>query len=194
MSRQTILSKIAANKPTSLELPEIPNFPRSKNTESAFIRNAQKSGSFTFTQNQLEDQLLPFLRDLSPGNQSIFSSDERWLVSNVNMKEFNHPKELDGIDIALFKGRLAVAENAAIWITEEDFAPFRVLPFITQHLILTVPKNGIVANMHEAYQQIEIDEHGYGVFIAGPSKTADIEQSLVIGAQASRSLTIILLD
>ena len=40
----------------------------------------------------------------------------------------------------------------------------------------------IVHNMHEAYGSCSFDSAGFGVFISGPSKTADIEQSLVIGA------------
>jgi L-lactate dehydrogenase complex protein LldG len=36
--------------------------------------------------------------------------------------------------------------------------------------------------------------YGFGTFIAGPSKTADIEQSLVLGAHGPRSLIVFLLD
>jgi L-lactate dehydrogenase complex protein LldG len=45
----------------------------------------------------------------------------------------------------------------------------------------------IVPTMHEAYRQINIAEEGWGAFIAGPSKTADIEQSLVIGAHVQEA-------
>ena len=38
------------------------------------------------------------------------------------------------------------------------------------------------------------NEYGYGSFISGPSKTADIAQVLVMGAQAARSATVLLLD
>jgi len=85
-------------------------------------------------------------------------------------------------------GHFGVAENAAIWFYEEDLA-LRVLPFITQNLAVVLPEDQIVANMHEAYE-ILTPQTGYGVFIAGPSKTADIEQSLVIGAHGSRSMTV----
>jgi L-lactate dehydrogenase complex protein LldG len=35
-------------------------------------------------------------------------------------------------------------------------------------------------------------EYGFGVFLAGPSKTADIEQSLVLGAHGARGLVVFL--
>jgi L-lactate dehydrogenase complex protein LldG len=36
--------------------------------------------------------------------------------------------------------------------------------------------------------------YGFATFIAGPSKTADIEQSLVLGAHGPRSLIVFLID
>jgi L-lactate dehydrogenase complex protein LldG len=50
-----------------------------------------------------------------------------------------------------------------------------------------------VPTLHEAYQQLAVNEAGYGVFKAGPSKTADIEQSLVIGEHGSMSLLVFII-
>lgn len=111
--------------------------------------------------------------------------------STIDLSKVSDPHELAGVDLAIIRGQLGVAENAAIWVSEEDCG-HRVLPFITQHLLILLSQKKLVHNMHEAYAQIEVDATGFGVFIAGPSKTADIEQSLVIGAQGARSLTVIL--
>lgn len=99
------------------------------------------------------------------------------------------PHDLEMLNLAIIEGDFAVAENGAIWVSEKNI-PHRVLPMITQYLVIVVKKSEIVTNMHRAYERVKVDETGFGTFISGPSKTADIEQSLVIGAHGARGLTV----
>ncbi|MEA5460031.1 LUD domain-containing protein [Arcicella sp. LKC2W] len=109
---------------------------------------------------------------------------------NLNISD---PHDLEMLNLAIIKGDFAVAENGAIWVSEKHI-PHRVLPMITQYLVIVVKKSEIVTNMHRAYERVKVDETGFGTFISGPSKTADIEQSLVIGAHGARGLTVYVLD
>ena len=102
------------------------------------------------------------------------------------------PHDLAGLNMAIIEGQLAVAENAAIWVDERQL-PQRVVPMITQYLIIVIRQSTIVANMHDAYRKIQVNATGFGTFLCGPSKTADIEQSLVIGAHGARSLMVYIL-
>ena len=102
------------------------------------------------------------------------------------------PHELAGLNLTILEGTISVAENAAIWVDERQL-PQRVVPMITQYLAIAIRQSNMVANMHDAYRQIQVDATGFGTFICGPSKTADIEQSLVIGAHGARSLTVYML-
>ena len=102
------------------------------------------------------------------------------------------PHELEMLNLAIIKGDFAVAENAAIWVSEKQL-PHRALPMITQYLAIIIHKSDILTNMHRAYERVKVDETGFGTFISGPSKTADIEQSLVIGAHGARSLVVYVL-
>jgi len=54
--------------------------------------------------------------------------------------------------------------------------------------------DAIVPTMHHAYERTSATNYGFGTFIAGPSKTADIEQSLVIGAHGPRSMTVFVIN
>lgn len=93
---------------------------------------------------------------------------------------------------AWLPGTLGVAENGAISL-EDRHLPHRLLPFICEHLVLVLERSAIVPTLHQAMERISLHTNGFGVFIAGPSKTADIEQSLVIGAHGARQLTVYLL-
>jgi L-lactate dehydrogenase complex protein LldG len=110
---------------------------------------------------------------------------------NVDLAEIDDPHQLEDLDFVVAAGEFAVAENAAVWITDERIR-HRAALFLTQHLALVVPAGEILNNLHEAYSRIAFDQPRFGVFISGPSKTADIEQSLVIGAHGPRSLTVFL--
>nr|MBA3481523.1 LUD domain-containing protein [Pirellulales bacterium] len=89
--------------------------------------------------------------------------------------------------------------NAAVWVTGA-VVPQRVAYFLSQHVVLIVPAEQIVNNMHEAYDWLHrqagpdgpFASPRWGTFMSGPSKTADIEQALVIGAHGARSLHVYL--
>lgn len=98
--------------------------------------------------------------------------------------------ELDGTDLAIVDGKIGVCENGAVWIQQD--VEQRAIYFISEALVIVLNRACLVHNMHEAYQRIDTGEYGYGVFISGPSKTADIEQALVMGAHGARSVTVIL--
>lgn len=101
--------------------------------------------------------------------------------------------ELEKIEKAYVEGTIGVAENGAVWVYESQMIN-RLVPFICQHLVLVIEKKNIVDTLHQAYERVEVSKEGFGSFIAGPSKTADIEQSLVIGAHGARSAVIYVIE
>jgi len=112
---------------------------------------------------------------------------------NVELNEIADPHDLEDVDFAIAAGEFGVAENGAVWVNSGTMQN-RAVYFISQHLALVIPGNQLVHNMHQAYERLVFPEPGFGVFISGPSKTADIEQSLVIGAHGARSLVVFLVD
>lgn len=112
---------------------------------------------------------------------------------NVNLAEIADPHDLETLDWVIMPGEFGVAENGAVWLTDQRIA-HRVSLFITQHLAIVLPADQIVPNMHAAYERVTLGQSSLGIFISGPSKTADIEQSLVIGAHGPRSLTVICVE
>jgi L-lactate dehydrogenase complex protein LldG len=155
------------------------------------------------------EQVDLFKKNLQAAGAAIVELSEKesdnYIAENFpNVLDFTNPEtcakftattsleKLDKTELVLFSGNIGVAENGAIWLEDKDL-PNRILPFITQSLVLKICTKNIVSNMQEAYRRIALKGLGFGVFISGPSKTADIEQSLVYGAHGAKELTVIII-
>jgi L-lactate dehydrogenase complex protein LldG len=110
---------------------------------------------------------------------------------NVALDDLPDPHALEGIGLAVLAGAFAVAENGAVWLPTAGLR-HRGVFVVAEHLALVVPAAEVVSDLHEAYRRVAFPGAGFGTFVAGPSKTADIEQALVIGAHGPRSCTVFL--
>ena len=193
MGRTEILKSIKENKPDLLPLPEIDvtNFSENINLLEAFKEKVVGVGGAVIDLAS-KSEIDGSLRLKYPNAAKIIDCSQETSLGSISISEIKEPHKLEDIDLAIIKGEFGVAENGAVWISETNF-PIRVLPFITNDLVIVLDKTAICQHLHEAYALNSKRERSFGLFIAGPSKTADIEQCLVVGAQGAMSLTVVLL-
>jgi len=136
------------------------------------------------------DDLNEVIKGLYKEAGTIASDLPEITIATVNPDKVSDPHDLNGTDLAVIKGEIGVAENGCVWIPQN--VKERVIYFISEYLIIILNKENIVNTMHEAYDKLNFNNQGFGVFISGPSKTADIEQALVVGAHGAKGVTVIL--
>ncbi|ASJ95863.1 MULTISPECIES: LutC/YkgG family protein [Shewanella] len=187
-SKQSILNALKSVAVEPQAMPSINVSPRLDDVIGQFETNLgtvagtlHKEGGLAALQAKVDELV-------KEGKQVI--SQVEGVTGNRNAPETAH--ELRDIDFAVIPGDLAVAENGAIWVNNQHLG-HRVTPFICENLFLVVSADKVVANMHQAIKQIGLESGEFGVFIAGPSKTADIEQALVVGAHGACSLNVYLI-
>jgi len=190
-AREIIVAVIAVNKPSFVALPvtDIRKVSNYEDLIGKFSAMLESIGGKVIAISDIKEIDTEINRNKNEGKCIIngLASNDETIIS------LQKAVDLESIDIAYIEASIGVAENGAVWVKESQMKN-RLLPFICQHLVVVLEKNKLVATMHHAYLQVNVFEEGFGVFIAGPSKTADIEQSLVIGAHGARSMTVYLLD
>lgn len=188
MDRNKILQAIRENKAKTTPLPKPFGSPAEKQNISLVTRFKdilQQVGGDCFEINGAEE-LNSIMEERFTG-ATDFRKKETW-------KEFpsDSPKEkLAQLKTVILEGQFGVAENAAVWLDEARF-PNRLIPFIAEELVVCLNSKDIVRDMHEAYSKSGKNTTGFGVFISGPSKTADIEQNLVLGAHGAKNLIVLI--
>lgn len=193
-SRTAILEKIRQNQPEiSAKLPDVEVLGLETFDLVEKYTTVLQSIGGEYVEVKDYNEIINFVKD-------NYSSDNRVITTLPELAEFgttnwmnDDPHSLADVELAVVKAHFGVAENSALWVTDAVLGQ-RATPFIAQYLAIVLSKQDIVATMHQAYQLIGDSKYDFGTFIAGPSKTADIEQSLVLGAHGARGLVVFLLS
>jgi L-lactate dehydrogenase complex protein LldG len=102
------------------------------------------------------------------------------------------PRVFEDVAVAVLSGQVGVAEDAAVAVLGDAPVP-RALAFLCRHLVLLLGEDAIAPDMHTAFTRLPADVRARPrlVWISGPSKTADIEQTLVYGAHGPLTLDVV---
>ena len=193
-SKEDILKKYKANVREKYDMPDLSDIKGITYPEPLvqFVKMTEMVGGQVIEVDPGRD-INMLIRELFPDAKEIASNLPEITIATRNPDTVGRARDLNGTDVGIIRGQFGVAENACVWIPQT--MKEKAVCFISENLVILLPKSQIVNNMHEAYKRIEFDKEydGYGTFISGPSKTADIAQVLVMGAQAARSATVLLL-
>ena len=201
-SKEDILKKYRANVREKFDMPDLSDI-RGITYPDPLLQfmNMTKSVGGNAIEVEKGRDINELIRELYPDAKEIASNLPEITIATRNPDEVGRARDLNGTDVGVIRGCFGVAENACVWIPQQ--MKEKAVCFISENLVILLDKTQIVNNMHEAYRRLStrdpksgldlFDEYGYGTFISGPSKTADIAQVLVMGAQAARSATILLL-
>ncbi len=192
ISRETILNAIRYNLPQQrVEHPAVPDFAWTGGPlKTAFVRRLEEAGGAAHDVATAAEAQAK-LRELYPDAKVICSAVPE-IPGTRRAESVSDPHDLADVDVGVVRAQFAVAEGGAVWLTQEDLV-VDALGFLSQHLIVLLDPEQIVTDMHEAYRRVMLDATAYGCFMMGPSATADIESTLVHGAQGVRSLDVFFL-
>ena len=181
--KEDILSKYRSNIRQKFDMPDLSDLKgiTYPDTLAQFISMTETVGGKVVEVKDGED-VNDVIRRLYPDAKEIASNLPEITIATRNPDTIGSPQALNGTDVGIVRGMFGVAENACVWIPQQ----------MVEKAVCFISENLVIDNMHEAYKRIEFNDYGYGTFISGPSKTADIAQVLVMGAQAARSATVLL--
>jgi L-lactate dehydrogenase complex protein LldG len=191
-SKETILSNIKKNIKQQFDMPDISiQGIQYEDKLAQFIAISKAVGGNVQLVKKGED-INEIIRKLYPEAKTIASNLPEITIATANPDTIATPQELNDTDVAIARGEVGVAENGCIWIPQD--VKEKAVYFIAEYLVILLQRDKIVNNMHEAYKAIHFNDYGFGSFISGPSKTADIEQALVMGAQSAKGVTVLLTE
>ena len=191
-ARDTILAAARTARSAVAPLPDLAALRAVRVPESTppFVERFTQSAEVTGAQviSTAPSDMTRWIGEAYPNAQRVLS-----MISAVRttVSPLATPHDASTLDVFVCEGVFGVAENGAVWLPASRLSE-RAALFLATQVVVVLPATAIVADLHEAYERLDLASEEFGIFVAGPSKTADIEQSLVIGAHGPKALTIVL--
>ena len=188
-SREKILEAVLNNQPHLSPLPDISMFKGNiYNVVQKYMDVFRSIGGTAFLVENMSEVRALISEHFNTSKRIVTTLDDLSdcfeLISSTVA-----PHLYEDVELAIINAQFAVAEKGAVWLSEELMGQ-RIIPYICQHLAVVINAEKIVPTLHEAYDIIGLGNYGFGGFIGGPSKTADIEQALVLGAHGPLTMTV----
>ena len=188
-ARDDILDRVRRNQPAAVALPELPVFAAPPAPLLArFTAGVLRMGG-KVTDPPGDGNLAALIARLFPEAKVVCSATPE-VAGNRPITDVRSPGDLHDVDVGVVRAVFGVAETGSVWLTDAQFK-VDTLGFLAQHLVVLLDPARIVGNFHDAYRERQQFDARYGVFMTGPSATADIEGVLIHGAQGVRSLTVV---
>ena len=162
--------------------PEVPGFAdKCEPLLPAFRRQLEAMGGRSF---EVADPAAARakLAELFPDDRVVCSAVPE-IHEARRIEDVRDPHELDDVDVGVVRSPLGVAEVGGVWLTQTELV-VNAVAVLSQHLVVMLDPAAIVRTMHDAYARIDLDASPYGVLLAGPSATGDIEGVIIHGTQA----------
>jgi L-lactate dehydrogenase complex protein LldG len=173
------------------QMPEVGGFPGEGESILPYFQRQLEAMGGRFLEMQAGETAVVKVAQLFPAAKVVCSAVPE-VPGTRRIETVKNPHELNDVDVAVVRSPLGVAETGAIWLTERELV-MTALGVLAQHLIVLLDPAAVVDTMHDAYSRLDLAASPYGVFLAGPSATGDIEGVIIHGAQGARSLTVLLL-
>jgi len=191
-TREKILEAVLKNQPATMALPDIAAFGGdNSNLPEKYIQVFNSIGGTALLVDSM-DAIINFVQANFEVSKRLVTTLPELTVIAEQVSATVDPHHYENIELAIIRGDFGVAENGAIWLTESLMGQ-RIIPYICQHLAVIIHAQDIVPTLHEAYDRIGLADTGFSGFISGPSKTADIEQALVLGAHGPLTMTVFII-
>lgn len=188
-TKEKILEAVLKNQPPATPLPDMSMFKGdSSNVVERYMNIFKTIGGSAYHVDDIAAVKTLINEHFDVTKRVVTTLTEMTSVGELLSADID-PHSYEDIELAIIEAHFGVAENGAVWLTEELMGQ-RIIPYICQHLAVVISEDSIVPTLHEAYEKIGAGDYGFGGFIGGPSKTADIEQALVLGAHGPLTMTV----
>ena len=189
-SRDEVLARVRKNQPPPRPLPPSPAFAGPAGSKLERFKAALARMGGKLVDPPANGDLTGLVRRLFPEAGVVCSATPE-IAGSRSLDRVQQPAELHDVDVGVVRAVFGVAETGSLWLTDAQFR-VNTLGFLAQHLVVLLDPACIVPDMHHAYRERGQFDARYGVFMTGPSATADIEGILIHGAQGIRTLTVVL--